>query len=769
MSKGGGAGKVYFVLYLAVVLELLIIIVERDEAEEHLQQKQKEAMKIVQSILSQLQSGSGTEGINTRPQDEITIPPPGVNIKEVLGTDIKPFRKYIVEVGVTDVSSNSSRIEGESQKDYLERLRKLVRLANVEDLEYEVFYNSSQETGAVPPFPDDDFFKDKAIDFTKYGVGNSIIDPETQESWEFLGVQKIEMDDEATFKSLDMNNITNDLMHPIYDKEKRQLIGPNFAPNNVPDDSVFYYSIPETKLASGIYGNRGTLSKRAFVINFQPPNKAGWYKLRFVSRTNRILGVRSDQKVDELDRESTVNIGTVQLKVTDLVKVKIELERKLDKYDIPDENVLTSAGGFRKFDEQIEAAKNIAAKEKDAGDLISNIRLYGYIVKLLTPGQSVNFDQNKGDIEFNIRVMTPKPKLADPVINIADNFYRFDKGKVHFRMSISPYQGDANVVRGTVHDASAGSSSQPVANITFKMAEGQSPTNGGNADYIGTVDRELTANSNGSPRNYIIKIAHQLQGKEADRESKLVVFPTVNEEKVRILKATLGALAVYGQQLFFNFEPPSGNKIQPEQFGYYFKTDADPQDRGKTLGLSAERKDNLYFSADMKNASLRIVWTDPITNEEIDIFPKYDFKIQQAEPGISSISQQNNVSVDGEIVRVRVTGINVVAPNIGKEGSTDKATVDINLGVPQVRVPGYSIVGKPKIEIKNGQAQIDFSLRGEPDDDGNIRGTVVITGTASAVNPINGVASNPRPINITVPIKQKAEKNNDNYYNPDNN
>ncbi|ROL61494.1 hypothetical protein D9V86_05400, partial [Bacteroidetes/Chlorobi group bacterium ChocPot_Mid] len=75
------AGKVYFVLYLAVVLELLIIIVERDEAEEHLLKKQKESMKIVESILSQLQSGSGTEGINTRPQDEITIPPSGINMK----------------------------------------------------------------------------------------------------------------------------------------------------------------------------------------------------------------------------------------------------------------------------------------------------------------------------------------------------------------------------------------------------------------------------------------------------------------------------------------------------------------------------------------------------------------------------------------------------------------------------------------------------------------------------------------------------------------
>ena len=191
MSKGGGAGKVYFVLYLAVVLELLIIIVERDEAEEHLHKKQKEAMKIVQSILSQLQSGSGTEGINTRPQDEITIPPPGVNIKEVLGIDIKSQRRYIVEVGVTDVSANSSRMEGEAQKEYMERLEKLVRLANVEDLEYQVFYNSSLESGAVPPFPSDDYFKDNSLDFTTFDLGKAVIDPESNVAWEFIGIQKI--------------------------------------------------------------------------------------------------------------------------------------------------------------------------------------------------------------------------------------------------------------------------------------------------------------------------------------------------------------------------------------------------------------------------------------------------------------------------------------------------------------------------------------------------------------------------------------------------
>lgn len=764
MSKGGGAGKVYFVLYLAVVLELLIIIVERDEAEEHLHKKQKEAMKIVQSILSQLQSGSGTEGINTRPQDEITIPPPGVNIKEVLGIDIKSERRYIVEVGVTDVSSNAGRMEGEAQKEYMERLEKLVRLANVEDLEYQVFYNSSLETGAVPPFPSNDYFKEKAIDFTKFDLGKAVIDPESNVSWEFVGIQKIKMNSEATFKSLDLANISKDLMHPVYDKSNKLVRGPTFGPNGFPEDSIFHYSIAETKLASGIFGNRGTLSKRAFVVNFQPPGKAGWYKLRFVSKTNRILGVRSDQKVETLDKEATVNIGTVQLKVTDLVKVEKELKTKLEKYEVPGADILTSSGGFRAFDDAIDKSKLKASKEEDAGDLIGNIRLYGYIVKLLTPGQSQNFDQNKGDIEFNIRVMTPKPKMADPVINVAQNFYRFNEGKINFRMSISPYQGDANVIRGTVHDAASGTSSQPVANVTFRRASDATPTNGGSVDYIGTVDKSLSAGTNGGPRVYKIKLTHQLQGKTSPpNEPELVVFPSKVEEKIRNLQAKLSALSVYGEQLFFNFEPPSGNKIAPEQFGYYFKTDADPQDRGLVTGLSAERADNLYFSADMKKASLRVVWTDPISKEEVEIFPKFEFKIAQSEPGISLLNQQVSASVDGDMVRVRVSGINVTAPKIGKEGSTQEAEVSLTLDAPQVRVPGFSVVGKPTIVLKGGQAQIDFTLRGEADDDGNIRGTVVIRGSAVANNPVNGVQSNPRPINITVPIKQKAEKNDNNY------
>ena len=61
MSKGGGAGKVYFILYLAVLLELLIIIVERDDAEDSLRKereallrKRQEIQLIAETILNSL-------------------------------------------------------------------------------------------------------------------------------------------------------------------------------------------------------------------------------------------------------------------------------------------------------------------------------------------------------------------------------------------------------------------------------------------------------------------------------------------------------------------------------------------------------------------------------------------------------------------------------------------------------------------------------------------------------------------------------------------
>ena len=94
--SGGGAGKVYFILYLAVILELLIIIVDRDDAEEGLRKQTQEIQLIVQRILASLQT-TGTQ-ISTTPRDEITLDPTSQNKKN-------EERTYRVTVNVGDTSS----------------------------------------------------------------------------------------------------------------------------------------------------------------------------------------------------------------------------------------------------------------------------------------------------------------------------------------------------------------------------------------------------------------------------------------------------------------------------------------------------------------------------------------------------------------------------------------------------------------------------------------------------------------------------------------
>src|SRR4029079_11235922 len=96
MSKGGGAGKVYFILYLAVLLELLIIIVERDDAEEELkkeklalEQKSKRIQLIAETIINALR-GSQTSLSSTSDQ------------AMTLGDPKEPEREFSVKVRVSD-------------------------------------------------------------------------------------------------------------------------------------------------------------------------------------------------------------------------------------------------------------------------------------------------------------------------------------------------------------------------------------------------------------------------------------------------------------------------------------------------------------------------------------------------------------------------------------------------------------------------------------------------------------------------------------------
>lgn len=753
MSKGGGAGKVYFVLYLAVVLELLIIIVERDEAEEHLHKKQQETMKIVESILSQLQSGAGTEGINTRPQDEITIPPPGVNIKEVLGSDIKSFRRYIVEVGVTDVTAAIKRKEGETDKEHNERLQKLVELANVSELQYQIFYNSSLDPASAPMFQSDDYIRKQNIDFMKFQPGQQFPGP-GGEPWEFMGVRQLNLDSRGTFDRLDVKTLrsTADII-PVYPREKQVDVGPVYAPPNTPIDSVYFYSDAESRKLGVSTGEN--LQKRSFVVNFQPPSRAGWYKLRFFSRTNRILGVRAEQKASEMEDDATVNIGTVQLTVRDLRKVLKELSMTLDKFALPNTDEFIKDLDINKFDQLMQKSVALAMEDENAVEVVGKIRLYSYIAKLLAPGMSTNFEQNRGSIEFNIRVITPKPTMSEPTVIMAQNMFCFDAVPHVFDVGISPYQSGQNNLSGNILDKNGAPTG---TRITFKALDeiaGSNvlpPKGGEKREYRATVDKKL------APGSYKVEVTHVMQSRTKKEVVELTIFKTsLSDESTKKINDRLNMLAYYGDRMVLDVIPESGNKMPPNNFRFYVNFDSDQ--KAPIEGLAVTQQMDVIYKPEYKKVAVRVTWIQPYSGVEVDLYPRKEFEIKQDEAIINIRSLRIEPQGQASKIKFRVTGIKVSKPNTG---STEEPTLRVRVGDAN-KISGlqtYNVSAGPTIEDEgNGEYSISFELSGTlPRGETKISGTLGIPVYATAVNPVNGKSSAENSQTISIPVSYEPDR-----------
>ncbi|HRP02004.1 MAG TPA: hypothetical protein PLE30_05075 [Candidatus Kapabacteria bacterium] len=752
MSKGGGAGKVYFVLYLAVVLELLIIIVERDEAEEHLRSKTKQAMKIVESILSQLQSGAGTEGINTRPQDEITIPPPGIDIKEIFGTDLKSFRQYTVEVGVTDVASSLGKKENETGKEYVERLKKLVKLANVEQLQYQIFYSPNQDPANAPLFPSDDYFKKNNIDPLKMQPGEMLKTEDPTVEWKLLSVRELNLDEEATFNKINLSNVDLAQISPLYPNNLSKGIGEKYSPPNMPEDSVFFYSDVESmKLRT-----KAGLAKRSFVVYFQPPNNAGWYKLRFASRTNRILGVKGGQQASDVKDDATVNIGTVQLTVADLRKVMKELHRKLESFDLPTVESLSQSGDISGFDEKLVAAKTKAFTQEKGEEIAGNINLYGYIVKLLAPGQSVNFDQNRGSIEFNVRVVTPQPKMAKPTItSIPEYIPSFDKLPAVFGFDISPYQGTSNQVDGRVFDAAnnvvARLNLQPLDQIAGMNIS--APTNGSSRQYRATVDKELPKGK------YKVELNHTIGSQKDQKTATLEIFEsTLSKESENKLTSYLNTFAYFGYPLNFAVEPSSGGKIKANQFRIYLLPNGNNQVEPYE-GLSVPQN-AFKLTPDIKDVTVKVTWVQDATGKEIDIFPASKFVVKQDEPKISFNRSSTDYSGTSNKFKVTISNISVTRPITGNDAKPAQVKVDIK-GEAQKKngLGGYSITSSIIEGDPDGGYTIEIELTGKLErGQTKVSGQIDVPIVAIATNTENGVKSEARTQTLQVNVNYEPNR-----------
>lgn len=414
MSKGG-AGKVYFVLYLAVILELLIIFIERDEAEEHLRRQQREAIQIVQTILSQLQTGAGVSAITTRPKDNITL-----DSKDPEAT----VRVYDVLVAVGD--SNSVKDDGKGGQ---------IRGDEIPELRYMVSHVSD------PNIPEEELPLDTA-----------------------------DLADPFFIAKLGTNNATGSDKYQGYFNPTQEK--GNAAPTG---DPTAYFQLNEEMTAQELAKGRRV---KVFRVNFKPTQSQGWYRLRFESKTNQIMGVIGGEPSDN----DTVRIGNVKLTVKQLRSV-------------------------RKF------------LEKEKGSDPNQSLVLEYIDKLLNPEEWPYLPGNQGANAIDVRVVQPElPPPAEPVARI--NFPRQD---------IYWYTGAAFDVPVTVGPTDGGSWRANYGNIIKDAETGKYELVMDNPP-VGDLNIELSATNGAGQQATDAKILHV-------EKPQL----TVEARRLRALRATIGS------------------------------------------------------------------------------------------------------------------------------------------------------------------------------------------------------------------------------------
>lgn len=690
MSKGG-AGKVYFVLYLAVILELLIIIVERDEAEEGLMKKQKESMRIVESILTQLQSGAGTEGINTRPQDAIVLsekfPPEQQKY-------FKKFRTYYIEVGVTDVSS-ALNMDGMEEPEKKERVETLKKLANVQELQYEVYYHPSTEVD-VPPSPPQSEFKKielNPVAGTKLANDANAISSET---WEMQATRRLDLNASAM----------KDYVMPVYTESQIKTGDINtFAPaDSVRTNRVFSYSEDKTERLKIANGSKTT--KRAFVVNFQPPSKPGWYKLRFSSRTNRIMGISAEQNIATLRDDAKVNIGTVQLKVKDLRSVQRQLAEQLSGAGVPSAEKF-AAGDItvENFDKDLNTAKEaiLQSKEENKSEKASRVDLYRYIAKLLSPGKYTSFDQNRGSIEIDISVQQPTIEQEAPILTWDDNsqLYSFDKAnKVVATFVANLYDKVTPSVQFN-------------GNTLIPIKIGPTSENGKAGRY------KVEINSQINPGEYKITASLTSAGKSVVEDMKLNVFPTGlaivkdadSGEDVKNEDEIIGTIKSLSKGDAFEFVaiPTSRSIIQGDQFRTIIEG---ATKKSPIIGLAVNSTDGFNIPIDADKVSVRILWQSPKDQSiQVQIFPTDGSSAVEASPGpkrprincgdASRITDANSpvFFVDAEIKPPTYTEVQAVIKGVKFE-----------LGDQIVK--GYKVIALGEPKLSGGKWTQGFKLEG---------------------------------------------------------
>jgi hypothetical protein len=728
MSKRLGGGKVYFVLYLAVLLELLIIIVERDEAEDRLLKREREAREIIQDILGQMQVGPGNENLTSRINDEISLV--SDEATRISGIPYKRHRAYNIEVGVND---GGSAHLGATPEDTLRHTALLRRLTNAQSLEYELLYTPSED-----------------VEAPEYDSAN-------KGKWQSFGAMKLTLDTAAMQRA---DEWKNPKYTTSFSSKASQDLFRSCTPNIPEAAQTLHYNAAETDRYAAQNGER--FVKRVFTAHFEP-RSAGWYKLRFKSSANRIMGVNGEAaKFDEISDDAKINIGSMQLTVKKIRKVQKLLQRELESFGAPQMDELVAAKTdeqSKMFFQRIEQAKERVRKEKAAAvaeDIVRRLDVYADMAKLIAPNKSHLFAQNSGAMEINVRVTKPPVAIVKANVALPNLVYVFDKIPASFHLSAGPYYG-GNIPRGEI--VGADGKAMPLAIEVSKSQGAVADASGKSAQPLNAEkfekgkSIEFTARAaNVLPAGeYTIRVRHSSQGDETLEETKLRVFPSqLTKRSAGIFDAKMKSL-YYGSTLALTLEPDSEGVIPASEFRLTMGTSSKTPET--FTGLTGKTP----IDARAKTAFAQLTWISPFSGEEVEIAPKKEQTISQREPDIDlSRASVGSTEGDWEELTLHIGGIIIYPATIDAGSAVGSQSDLVNLSLQASLESGDDVEIAKSDLISTGldsyeaKVVVRSKLDKQP---AEMSGRIKINVGAAMRNPVNGAVSKASAMETDVPFR----------------
>ncbi|MFN4986277.1 MAG: hypothetical protein ACK5BQ_05860 [Ignavibacteria bacterium] len=642
MSKGG-AGKVYFVLYLAVILELLIIIVERDEAEEHLIRKQKEAEEIVEAVMAQLNTGFGASGVNALPQDEITLLDPavlsGVSERD-RPKDERTYQVRVSTVKIKDILGDDLPDDVPSKR---KRIKEIIQLFNVQDLKLLDSLNESNQVENLFLKINDLWINQKTDEIVnKIGAKRSISDA-FGDSYEFL-----------------------------------KAITP---------DSLSYGGDASTTASFRFSPHLTTLDKAAFengikVFEYTFKQKSpGLYRVNLSSKTNNILGVSGidDKKGD--NPEDVISIGTIQLSRKQLAKVEDRLQQTFgskvealcNKFETVD--AFTYQQYSQEMDAEVASMDYSKIGVKSKSDMLRRAELLKNITVLLH-GDANQMEQNNPTFRFEVFVKKPTIERAEPCIADLLNSQRVLSGvsKVVIPFTVNNYRGVLPTVTVTPSD------------VAVKVIPlGQAAQAAGGARNQPFEIHVEGVSTTGGPKTYTVKFTNvKLCDESEENVSTIAVFPSelANKGAMDIL---LDKRVTIGKKLRLPVNPSAGGEIPANQYEMSYTLNGQVNTFQGTNPLQVEVP---CVPKSTTSLNVKVKWRyKPIGSQYTEDVVLYDKTVSQARQGAPEIDlSKSSESWDAKALKLIVSGIKIESPRIdcGQDAPEKDLKVDVKLDKPSV-------------------------------------------------------------------------------------